>query len=130
MTQLADKERIGSAAPDRSPDTPPDTPQVRLLKFVVIGLGVLILVGLATVIGRIIYLASNAPRQVSVSASARLAPNVRLSLPPQAIVRHVSLSGDRLLVSYDSPAGSGISIVDVATGAVLSRIDIVPEVPR
>ena len=45
-------------------------------------------------------------------------------------MRQVSLAGDRMAVHYDSPAGGGIAIVDVATGAVLHRIDLVPELPR
>lgn len=115
------------------PATPPlpDGPGVRALKLAVIAMGVMIVLGVLTVIGRIVYLASQGPRQASSTAvSSRLAPAARLALPSGAHVRQVSLAGDRLAVHYESAAGSGIAVIDLVSGAVLSRIDVVPEVPR
>lgn len=119
---------------DPVPSPMPDTPGVRALKFAVIGMGVLIVLGVLTVIGRIVYLANQGPRQASSVASAvsgaRLAAMSKLSLPAQSHVRQVSLSGDRLAVHYEGATGSAIAIVDLVTGNVISRIEVVPEVPR
>jgi hypothetical protein len=109
----------------------PDGPGVRALKYVVIGMGVLIVLGVLTVIGRIVYLANQGPKQASIATSnARLAPAAKLALPSQAHVKHISMFGDRLAVHYESPAGSAVAIVDLASGNVLSRVDLVTEVPR
>jgi|LNFM01.1.fsa_nt_gb hypothetical protein len=102
-----------------------------MLKYLVIGMGIMIVVGLLTVIGRIVYLANQGPKQSSVATSnARLAPAAKLALPSLSHVKHVAMSGDRLAVHYEGPAGSAIAIVDLATGNVLSRVDLVTEVPR
>lgn len=100
----------------------------RSLKIAVIGMGVLIVLGVLTVIGRIVYLASRGPAQSS--SSAGLAASARLSLPAGATIRTVSLSGDRLAVHYDASTGAGIAVVDLASGRVLSRVELVPEAPR
>ena len=125
--------RIESGA-GGSGDVPPPTPltegHVRLLKIAVVAMGLMIGVGLAAVIGRIIYLGSGGQKQATVSPAARTGGSGRLALPPQASIKHLALSGDRLAVHYEGPAGAGIAIIDAATGAVISRIDLVPEVPR
>jgi phage shock protein PspC (stress-responsive transcriptional regulator) len=97
----------------------------RNLKIAVIAMGVLIVLGVLTVIGRIIYLASRPAGQVTT-----LAASPRLALPAAASVRSVALSGDRLVVHYDAPTGSGISVLDLASGRVLTRVELVPEPPR
>jgi hypothetical protein len=116
---------------DPVPQAMPDGPGVRALKFAVIAMGVLIVLGVLTVIGRIVYLANTRGTQAERPAgTSRLAPAARLALPATAHVRQISLSGDRLAVHYESSAGAGIAILDLATGSVLSRVDVVPEVPR
>jgi hypothetical protein len=102
---------------------------VRALKVVVVMMGVLILLGLATVFGRIIYLASRPSPQVKAAPQAPSAEQ-RLVLPPGAQVRQTSLSGDRLAVHYEAPEGSGIIVLDLASGQVLNRIQVTPEAPR
>ena len=118
--------------PTTTPPAMPDTPGVKALKFVVIGLGVMIVLGVLTVIGRVVYLANQGPRQAAGASSsgARLAQSGKLALPAGAQVKQISLSGDRLAVHYEGPAGASIAVVDLASGIVLSRIDVVPELPR
>ena len=119
---------------DPTPPAMPDTLGVRALKFAVVAMGIMIVLGLLTVIGRIVYLANQRGTQASpagmVSSGTRLAATARLSLPQGAHIRQISLSGDRLAVHYEGPAGSGIAVVDLVSGTVLSRVDVVPEVPR
>ncbi len=109
-------------------------PYVRLLKIAVAVMGLMIVVGLAAVVLRIVYLAAT-PKGQSATVGARVsgaAPpaTTRLAMPPGAAIRHLALSGDRLAVHYESPRGSAIAILDTATGAVITRVDVVPEVPR
>lgn len=108
---------------------------VRVLKIAVIGMGILILAGLAAVIWRIVHLASSpkdnpativAPieAQTTASPTAALTPELTLALPEGAAVRSVTLSANRLAVHYDAAEGSGIAIVDLETGRTLSRVRI------
>jgi hypothetical protein len=104
-------------------------PQVRALRFAVIGMGILIVLGLIALIGRIIYIVARPGPQIA-SQSSTIAPEVRASLPAGAHIRTVAVQGDRLAIHYDDPAGSGIAIVDLAIGRVVSRVLIVPDSPK
>ncbi len=109
----------------------PDGPGVRALKIAVVVMGIMIVLGVLTVIGRIVYLANQRSTQgASAVGSARLAAVIKLATPAGANVRQVTLSGDRLAVHYDSAVGTAIAIVDLASGAVITRLELVPEVPR
>jgi hypothetical protein len=110
----------------------------RVLVFIVAFLGLCIVAGIAAVVLRIIYLsstheaASSAPEPVQASPAASAAPSSAtgsLSLPTGAVVKSVSLSGDRLAVHYEAAGEAGIAIVDVATGAEVRRIEIEPAGP-
>lgn len=104
--------------------------KVRALVFIVVLLGLLILAGLVAVIGRIIYLSSSPPAQRAASeapASAAVSDaRHRLDLPAGAVVGSIAVDGDRLAVHYEAPGGAGIAIVDLSTGAVVRRVDVVP----
>ncbi len=104
-------------APESGREAAPDmfTPQqIRMLKVAVIGMGVILLLGFALVIGRIVYLVNATPR--TDAPGTALAP-AALALPAGASVRHIAVSGTRLAVHFEGPAGSGIRIVDL-TGAM------------
>lgn len=119
---------MSTAHDDASPLSPRG---VRWLKIAVVAMGVLILVGMAVIVARIIYLASRPSRTTAgIVQSTVVAPQARVGLPAGAAVKHLSLSGDRLAIGYETPAGPGIAIVDTATGQVLSRLELVPEAPR
>lgn len=102
-----------------------------MLVFIVAFLGLLILAGLAAVIVKIIYLSSAPPAQLAKQAAVGNAASValagdRLDLPAGAVVKSVSIGGDRLAVHYEAPDGAGIAVVDIASGAVLRRLDEAP----
>ena len=99
------------------------------MKIVVTVLGAAIFFGLATVVGRIIYLANSPERQAAVAA-AKAPQSGRLALPPQAVVRGMTMSGNRLAIHYEAPGGAGIAVLDTSTGALVSKVELVPEVPR
>ncbi len=105
----------------------------RVLVFIVAFLGLLIVAGITAVVLRIIYLSSTPsaqPAKSSGGSGVATTAAERLELPAGAVVKSVSASGDRLAVHYDAPAGSGIVVLDLATGAVLRRVDIAPEATR
>jgi len=104
--------------------------QLRLLKFAVIAMGVVLVLGFVAVIARIVYLVNRGGETTTTAISQPIRDTARLALPAGAVVRNLSLSGSRLAIHYDGPKGSGIVILDLATGAPASRIEIVPEVPR
>lgn len=103
----------------------------RVLIFIVAFLGLLIVAGLIAVLFRIIHLSSGpAPQRASpaeVGSKVAAVPSAaQLDLPAGAVVRSVSLDGDRLAVHYEASGSTGIAVVDLVTGAVLRRIEAVP----
>ncbi len=92
----------------------------RVLKIVVVMLGVLIVLGLAAIVVRVVQLASS-PGLPSGPGQPTLA------LPDAAVVRSLSYSGPRFALHYTAPSGEGIAIFDVETGRMVSRVRIVPE---
>lgn len=119
---------------------------MRQLKVAVIAMGVILLLGFAVVIGRIVYLVNSGPRPAATAAAptgahggaapASLAQlpqaqaGAALSLPKGAVVRQMALSGNRLAVYYEGPDGAGVRIVDLATGGAGLTLPIVPEAER
>jgi hypothetical protein len=98
--------------------------QVRILKFVVISLGVLLLVGFAVVIGRIAYLATQPGGGIGASSPLH---EMNVVLPAGAVIGQTTVSGDRMAVHYASPAETGIIVINLTTGRVVSRIGFTPE---
>ena len=111
-----------ASEPMRSAQAPHARAQ-SILKFVVVALGVVLVAGLATVIGRIIYLASAPPAQPV--ASSTVSSNQTLQLPHGSEVRSISLSGNQMAVHYEMPEGSGIAVLDLATGREATHVSIV-----
>jgi hypothetical protein len=123
--------------PATSPGTAPapmftDT-QLRRLKIAVIVMGLILVLGFLLVIGRIIYLVNrmdppaNVARQDTSRSPRAPAPDLSLALPTGALVRNVSISGDRLAVHYEAPAGGGLVLLDAGSGQVIRRILLIPE---
>lgn len=105
----------------------PDDRQVRILKFVVIFLGVLLLAGFAVVIGRIAYLATQPGGGIG---AAPMPEDMRVALPAGAVMGRTTVSGDRMTVQYDSPQQTGIVVINLTTGRVVSHIHFTPDAPR
>lgn len=132
------------SAPTQAPATasgadPARQGKERVLVFIVVFLGLLIVAGITAVILRIIYLSSGAPAQRTMTetpgAAAVAVPGEdaasRLALPAGAVVKSVSVGGDRLAVHYEAVGGAGIAVLDLASGAIVRRVEVVPgELPR
>jgi hypothetical protein len=118
-----------------SPHVPHEGPlspvQVRWLMTAIVVMGILIVLGIVGVIARIFYLSSTPPPAPLRDALPKgVVTHARLQLPSGAVVRSLALDGDRLALYYEAPAGSGVAIVSVASGRVLSRWSLEPEPPR
>ena len=100
--------------------------QVRRLKVAVVVMSALLLAGIVTLIGRIIYLASNRGEATAVAAGSGmvLKPEAAVSLPSGHDVKAVGMSGNRMFVHHVGPQGDGVQILDLATGQVVSRVMI------
>ena len=117
-----------SSAVDSGPLSPG---QVRALKIAIVVMAILIVLGLVGVIARIMYLASTKPTARPVASQATpSAVEARIPVPAGAVVKSMTLDGDRMALHFESPTGAGITIVDVASGKVVSRWHLVPEPPR
>ena len=99
--------------------------------------------GIAAVVLRIIYLSANPAANPTAppglqQGSVEIGPRTQLgamdaaqlALPEGATVKSLSLSGDRLAVHYEAGGKDAIAILDVASGAVLRRYDVVPGAPK
>lgn len=122
-------------APDGSPMSEADLMREqrlqRNLKILIAGMGVLIVLGLGAVVLRIVT-GGGAPQQAGIATSV-LAPaggEIAVELPPGAKVVSVSVSGNRLAVHHESPAGTGIAIIDLDTGRRVADVKPLAAVPR
>jgi uncharacterized iron-regulated membrane protein len=115
--------------------------QVKGLKIAVTIMTGILVLGVLTLFGRIIYLVARPSPQAAAQIQAQAATQAAAStvtpsrapasaitvpLPLGAVVRHSSLSGERLVLHYDSPTGSGIVIVDTVSGQIISRVELQP----
>lgn len=120
-------------APDGSPMSEADLLREqrlqRNLKILIAVMGVFIVLGLGAVIARIV---TGGGQQVGTATSV-LAPTggeIAVELPPGAKVVSVSVSGNRLAVHHESPAGTGIAIIDLETGRRVADVKPLAAVPR
>ncbi len=122
---LADTAR---RMPDNA-DTPAasDLRLQRILKFVVAVLALLIFAGLAAIVWRVIYLASPSPTQPAAAPALAIRPEQSLALPAGAQVRSISLSGNRLAVHYEAGGATGIAILDLQTGRMVTDVAVEPK---
>ena len=107
--------------------------QVRVLKFAVIAMGVLLVAGFAFVLATIVYQASR-PVQYATVTDAPPVPgegtgDIELSAPFGADVNGISLDGDRLAVHLGGMGSSEIAVIDLATGEVIAHVKVKPQKP-
>ena len=99
--------------------------QVRVLKFAVIVMGILLVGGFAFVLAAIVYQASRGGQSSVASGSEPDA--TELLIPKDASVSTLSLDGDRLALQVQSSAGPEIVVIDLKTGKMLARVKLKPE---
>jgi hypothetical protein len=130
---MSPSEAAAVTPPSSSVEAAPEQRVQRILKIIVVTLAILLFAGLAVAIARVIYLASAPVAQPSASAVTATAtpapmpairPEQSLAVPAGAQVRSVSLSGNRLAVHYEVGATSGIAVLDLQTGRMITNVAI------
>lgn len=105
--------------------------QLRLLKIAVIVMGITLVGGFFLVVGTIIYqafmLGESDARPAASNKSGTLVPEAALSLSRGESVSHIALDGSRMAVHLTGPRGSEIRVIDLTTGATVSRIRLKSE---
>jgi Family of unknown function (DUF6476) len=99
--------------------------QVRVLKIVVIVMGILLVGGFAFVLATIVYQASKGGQSGATALPGGL--ETELPIPKDATVTSLSLDGDRLALHLSSTAGAEIVVLDLRSGAVVSRVKLKPQ---
>jgi hypothetical protein len=97
---------------------------IRVLKFVVIAMGLLIVSGV-TILGVTIV------KRIAARGETASAPSeqIALNLPDGARIVETVLDDDRLVLRVESTDGDKILIVDLASGKLVSTVDIVEQTP-
>jgi hypothetical protein len=137
---MAETESQSDVVSDVVPDVVPGTVfterQVRILKRVVIAMGVMLVGGFILVISVIVYQATNpsdstvdspVQKRLAPAPGAALLPPGELRVPKGMAISHLALDGNRLAVHLTGPAGGEIQIIDLGTGTVVSTISIKSE---
>ncbi len=102
--------------------------QVRILKVVVIVMGVLLAGGLAFVLAVIAYQASQLGQEAALAPEQGASP-IELSLAQDGTVTSMSLDGGRLALHLNSSAGPEIVVIDLGSGKVIARVRFAPDRP-
>jgi len=124
-----------SSANDNGPLSPG---QVKVLKWAIAIMGVLIIAALLAIFARVIYLSGTSPQKNQAAQSVQSAPvsgeqfvpAASMSLPEGAEIRSVDLKGGKLIVHFRKAGESGVHILDMASGETVSRIVIGVEPQR
>ena len=97
-----------------------DSPSLRGLKYAVIGMGVILILGFFVILGRIVYLTSR------MDASIQVDKALTLTVPTGAEVVTMALDGNRLAVHLSGPDRGErvIKIIDLRTGNTVSSIHL------
>lgn len=102
-----------------------------ILKFIVIFLGILLVLGFAVMVVTIVYrLSGSDPPEAAGMGSAAIAnpemakllSEIELSLPEGSQITGHDLDGARLAIRLQGAAGTEIWIVDLSSGKVVSRV--------
>jgi len=128
---------MSAMSPEREPggseDAATRTGFERLLVFIVAFLGLLILAGLGAVLFKILSLSTTPSTSSGAAATSEMARGpeavAQVAIPQGAVVKSVSLSGDRIAIHYEAAGTTGIAVVDLTSGAVLSRLTVAPSSP-
>jgi hypothetical protein len=111
-----------TAAIDQGPLSPGG---VKVLKIAVVVMAIMIVLGVALVIGRIIYLASTTkPDNAETAIIQELKPRQTVSLPAGSRLDQASVDGDRLLLRYDRDGITELSIYDLRRSRIITTIVI------
>ena len=88
------------------------------LKALTIGMGVLIVFGVAALAAVVVQRAAGA---------GAAQPEIVLPVPHGSRVVETALDGDRLALRLETPGGLRVTVVDLRTGKAVSTVELAPE---
>jgi hypothetical protein len=97
-----------------------DPPNVQMLKYVVIFLGVLLILCFITVFAVIGYRIAN-PRPAS---AVQAYSEIELPVGPQTQIGQVDIDGERMAVHLMGEANDELVVIDVKRGVLISRVKL------
>lgn len=99
-----------------------DSPSMRMLKYAVIGMGVVLILGFFVILARIVYLTSR------MEASLPAGQEWSVAVPTGAAVASMSLSGNRLALHLTGPEADerSIMVIDLTSGRTITRLRLEP----
>lgn len=100
--------------------------QVRILKVIVIVMGLLLLGGFAFMVSAIVYQASRMGESEAAGPPAQAMQGkvgeLGLKAPAGTRIEGVTLDGKRMAVHMSGPNGAEIAVIDIDKGRVIARI--------
>ena len=118
------------AQDDKLPGTVFSGRQVRILKIVVIVMGILLVGGFAFVLAAIVYQASHPKQDVAAPLPAvnlGAGPIIELPVGQGAGLSSMSLDGNRLALHLNGGEGPEIVVIDLASGKIVARVKLKPQ---
>ena len=96
---------------------------MRMLKYAVIVMGVILILGFMVIAARIVYLTSR------MDASPPPGATYNVAVPAGTAVSAMSLDGNRIALHLTGPGSEqrSVVIVDLVSGRVLSRLELTVE---
>lgn len=102
--------------------------QVKIMKVAVLVMGIILIAGFAFVVSALVYQSSKLGESASGGAPATGAlQQPGLVLPADMAISHMALGDNRLAVHLKGPGGEEIRIIDLGTGAVVTRLPLTRE---
>ena len=105
----------------------------RILKFAVVFMGILLIVGFMVVVITIAYRAVKLGQKADPPAAQVIDtqsgfPQLDLDIAPGSSVSRIELGGDRMAVHVTGGASDEILIIDIASGKLVGRVRLEPTV--
>ncbi len=91
---------------------------IKVLKFIVIAMGILIVIGTTVVAVTIVNRLS--ARQAAPDA---VSAEIPVTLPDGARIVETALDGNRLALRIETQSGPRILIIDISTGTLISTVE-------
>ena len=106
----------------------------RILKYAVVIMGILLVVGFMVVVGTIIYRAmklgtETAAPQTPVNAVSHGFSKLDVEVEPETLISQIELDGNRMAVHVTKDAADEILIIDIRKGELLGRVRLLERPP-
>ncbi|MGY8985438.1 MAG: hypothetical protein ACKVIX_02240 [Sphingomonadales bacterium] len=119
----------------KNPEATPsiETPSYKKLKFAIVFMGMLIVLGLAVIVTTIIYRAmglgkldTEKPKDEDILILSETFKNFTIYAPEHGVLKSVNGSGGILYLHFTSPKGDIVKVLNTKTGENLSEVIIAP----